>query len=510
MPRDEARSFKVGDRVREDRHGTGIVHALRLGGKKVVVRFEDLPHLPVVLDAERLTPIFAEHDARTIESRSEALAIVESLKLGVVSGMAMDRLTVGNKGHLDGIGQDLDRAGASDPGGAFRLLVGTYGVGKTHTLDLTENIALKRRFLVARAVFDLQDVTPYKPINLYAALASSIRYPRGLNSGKLGLGPLLEEAASDPAVFRSWTGRDRLNDKRPLAPVRNRYFSTALFGLRMAREAGDDEVADNILSWIEGRPQNMALLRWRLRDLAQRLKLPFAILGKFGYNPMSLPHWQSVTQLVSYLLGSIGVLAWDLGYAGLASLLDEAEFFDVVHDRLKIHATRLVRALLTASLPGARCDDLKRGGSHRLSLLPYRFEKVQHVAAFMTMTPKEGGVEAGNGDAPHLTHIVESNGGKVSEIKALSKTELCELTGRVLGLAKQAGLPGATTAGLGPALCEYLNSMSGRPPSPRQTVRIAAQLPDIVRDGEPPTARQIRSWVDPDGETDTPGIPMRS
>jgi hypothetical protein len=214
--------------------------------------------------------------------------------------------------------------------------------------------------------------------------------------------------------------------------------------------------------------------------------------------------WRSATQLLSYLLGGIGVLATEVGYAGLAVLIDEAEFCQVVAARVRSDAERTARALLASALPEAAAGDLARGGTKRLADVPYRFRPAQHVAAFVTMTPEEGSgvpvaattappampVTGHTGDASdpsagmgmlHLTRIVASQGGAVTDVEPLSRGDLLDLCDRVISLARAARIPGATRPDLHERVRSHVDAAiaQGRRVTPRQVVRLAALLPDV-------------------------------
>ena len=77
----------------------------------------------------------------------------------------------------------------------MRAVVGDYGQGKSHVVELTAQAALERNFLVASSSLDLLELPPHRGFDIYASLAQSLRYPDDDKWGdERGLGPLLERA----------------------------------------------------------------------------------------------------------------------------------------------------------------------------------------------------------------------------------------------------------------------------------------------------------------------------
>jgi hypothetical protein len=431
--------------------------------------------------------------------RVQALGFLESLKLGVVDGAARDLLSVGtsNAAFIDELDDDLIQASDDSDRGSFRLLVGPYGAGKTHHLEISEAQALSEGFVVARAVFDAVEVSPDRSNALYAKLASSLRYPDDMGIGRQGLGPLLDRAVESPEVFERWTGRRELWERRPRTPALHAFLGPALFQWQLTRASQDEEAAERVLSWIEGRPVAMGSLRLALRETAAVLNLPFSVLGRYGYDPLAFLAWRAAVQIGAYLLGGLASLAAEVGFKGLVVLIDEAEFVEAIPQRFRVHAERVVRSLLVAALPDASEERLPHGGYRRHARIPYRFQPRQPIAVLAAMTPEEAEpacvIQAGRHP---LRHWIDAAGGKTSALAPLSGEEMSEIITRVLRVARQAGLPGAHTRGLQESIDAVIadDAARGLRPSPRQIVRLTASLVELPCPGGALTPDTLRSW----------------
>lgn len=81
--------------------------------------------------------------------RRYTTAILNAMSAGVVPHIGLEYIAVGRKREIETILSDLETV--ADGGGAFRLVVGQYGSGKSFLLQLARNNALQRNYLVADA-----------------------------------------------------------------------------------------------------------------------------------------------------------------------------------------------------------------------------------------------------------------------------------------------------------------------------------------------------------------------
>src|SRR5438093_7405375 len=94
----------------------------------------------------------------------------------------------------------LNRAFARsrEHGGDVLAVIGDYGFGKSHFIELAARRGLRENFIVASASLDLVEVPPGKAHKIYEALVTSLRYP---DADQRGLLPLLNKAFQNPAVI---------------------------------------------------------------------------------------------------------------------------------------------------------------------------------------------------------------------------------------------------------------------------------------------------------------------
>ena len=424
---------------------------------------------------------------RTGRSVRHAMATLESLKLGVVPDEALESLSVGCEDLMALVSEDLAQAAAPDPGGAFRLVLGEYGHGKSHLLDRVEKQALEQGFLVARTAFGTREASPHSPVELYRALMSGLKYPGG---DEVGLVRLLGEAAGNPEVFEQWTGLDRESLEGTGGAAQHVWFTPGILGQRLLTRASQRRDTERLLAWLSGQPGPPALLQKRLRRAARRA----GMRRRHGTpNPLvcrGIPRWRSVPQIACYLLGGISSLAHDLGYAGLILLLDEGEHFQWLKARDEEHAINLALGLQAAALPSHPDSGLHRGGTRKHRQVPYRFRPVQHIGCFVALAPQSDSSRA-------MAALEGVPGDRRIELAQLSAEHLQELAGRVLDLAIVAGLDGPHL----PASRMYLNGYidnqcsAGRSLPPRQVVKLAATLPDVLRGASSLPTDPIESWV---------------
>jgi len=203
----------------------------------------------------------------------------------------------------------------------------------------------------------------------------------------------------------------------------------------------------------------------------------------------SMPRWRSVPQIPCYLLGGIGCLAKDLGYAGLVLLLDEGEHFQWLTSRNLAHAANLAAGLQAVALPARVSDDMPRGGRPAHQDVPYRYRAVQHVACFVALAPQSD-------PGPALAALAAVPRESTTVLPPLTARHLTTLANRVLDLAGMAGVNGAPTEACRMYLTRHIQAecRAGRPLPPRRVVRLAALLPDLLAAGPVPDD-PIAAWM---------------
>ena len=88
-----------------------------------------------------------------IIKKREKDAILQSLRAGVVPKLGLQHIQVGRKHEISAVLEDLERV---KDGSAFvKFVIGRFGSGKSFFLNLSQAVALEKKFVVAQA-----DITP--------------------------------------------------------------------------------------------------------------------------------------------------------------------------------------------------------------------------------------------------------------------------------------------------------------------------------------------------------------
>ncbi len=499
----EGRPCTTGDRIRHADWGAGRVLGFSRGGRVVRVEFDEMAGTPWEIPrdelmflsrdgsnappdqipAENIPPepegaspddISSPRQKGGIDEgpfdeegiRGEALSInsvtarqaIEALRLGVVPTSHLDTYTVGRDMELYVVLKDLETATRD---GGFRVVLGDYGTGKTHFLKMAELLALESGFLTTRATLDSRETVPNRPRRIYHQLARGLRYPDDPDIERRGLKPLLEKAVRDVRIIRGWS--------RPNSPDYHPYIGPALFYMAVLPEIHDSEdLAERLLDWIEGSEvASNKNLESRLRQLtAARTRL------------YALKDFRTVTHLYTLILGGIAELARQVGYKGLAVMVDEAEFYSVLQGQDRTFADILFRTFAAAALPrsmlGFDPEGLPKGGQAIHRSFPYRYKQAQPFYCIFALTHDPLGKSA-------LEKCVPAN--RFMELMPFTTEDYVTLSKRVLSLYNLAhpGLAsGKDLAGLMAKVIEPCH-LSGLIENPRQALKFITEVVDIMR-----------------------------
>lgn len=241
---------------------------------------------------------------------------LEALRLGIVPVQDAETLTIG----LEAERVSLDRAMARtrERGGDVQAIIGDYGFGKSHFVELAARRALRENFLVATASLDLVEVPPGKAREIYRALVRSLRYPDGEGHG---LDPLIRAALSVPGLPDRFADQSPIPGHCPLAAA-----------LRALADCGSQLARDDIVQWISGQIKPTPEMRTCLRK------------------PPTLWAAGEVARQYAYLLTAISRLAELAGYSGLAVLIDESEHYSLLRAQQRGRADAFFKALIYAAI----------------------------------------------------------------------------------------------------------------------------------------------------------------
>lgn len=354
----------IGIRVEHPTYGPGQIVALFRNGEEWMVRFDSglrfrrprqefigqMPSNPTPAPAQATAFVPAPMTPGQLDARN----LIEALRVGVAPAQHAQELTIGLESERASLGKALVRTHES--GGAVRAVIGEYGHGKSHIVELTSQEALQRHFLVATASLDLQELPPHRAFDIYAALMRSLRYP---SSDERGLAPLLELVKGVPRL------REEL---RTLAPEENDPLVVGLDALSTITSTRQQTAWEN---WLMGGRRVKSMNR------ATPRKIRFPSIYRVGHNARQM----------AYLLSGVSVLARLAGYSGLCVLIDEAESYSLLKAYQQPKASLFFSAVIHAALGEERsrfsADDLPQ---HRFREYPPSYGERQSLFFLFTVT----------------------------------------------------------------------------------------------------------------------------
>lgn len=357
------RAPAVGDAVRHPRYGAGRLVEVYRGGTEWLVRFETGLRFRRPSDefgpearAGLPRPALARYEPPPPmpRSRFEARGLIEALRVGVAPERHLRELTIGLADERASLAAALNRAHRQ--GGDVRAVIGEYGFGKSHFLQLAAEEALARDFLVASTSLDLLELPAHRPFDLYAALTRSLRYP---NDPERGLGPLLDAAAAAPSVVADLHAR---------APVAGDPLVVALEALASGPPR---RLRAEWHAWLMGGRKVPALRK----ALPRGSRVPSIYTS--GHN----------ARQIAYLLSGLSAVARLANYSGLVVLVDEAESYALLRARDRLKAGTFFSALVAAALgPGQDRVDEASLAEHRYGAYPVGYGAGQSLFFLFTLT----------------------------------------------------------------------------------------------------------------------------
>jgi hypothetical protein len=257
---------------------------------------------------------------RTIQLETDqfrARQTLEALRVGIVPVQDAETLTIGLEAERVTLDRAFDRS--KERGGDVLAVIGDYGFGKSHFIELAARRGLREHFIVASASLDLVEVPPSKAHKIYEALVTSLRYP---DNNQRGLQPLIQKALDHPAVISQFIALSPREAKDcPLA--------SALLALQ---DCPSQSAIEGIVQWLSGQAKPTAEMKTCLKKPA-RLYVQGATARQY-----------------SYLLTGIGMLATMLGYSGLAVLIDESEHYSLLRGAQREKADSFFKAMIISAL----------------------------------------------------------------------------------------------------------------------------------------------------------------
>lgn len=476
-------------RIQHPDYGQGTLLSWTLGGLAAQVQF-DAEALPREVLRREFDPDFVatqlNGEPEPISATLQSAMAIEAMRLGVVPSSDLSETTVGRDLEIELVNQDL--RDCRDFGGARRAFLGEYGQGKTHFLELIQQMALKQNFIVSRVVLDHNENAPSQPKRIYHAVVKSLLYPDNPHEAE-GLGPLLQKACQNPAVMERFfvnppKGTSATTLKAQLEQGLHLYLSPALAYMKALSEIHRHKISgtlDNAEAWAEGAKHS--LLDWieghptqSNQDIDAELN---RIRGKF-HRIYSLLDFRPWAKIYGYLLNGIASLAKSVGYAGLVLVIDEAEFYSLLSPQNRLFAKYLFQAWShaaggknEATLPFSK-EELLTGGYGIQRELPTRYDDAAGLYLVFAMTPNSEGVRV-------LHEAIEPQ--SMCYLNPLSDLDYLQITQRVCKLYERAYPQHALPAGLSAPLAEVVNGLvhQGQFTNPRQAMKFLTEFLDIVR-----------------------------
>ncbi|NOZ50934.1 MAG: hypothetical protein GXP37_12965 [Chloroflexi bacterium] len=315
----------IGEMVEHPQYGRGQIVAMYRNGAEWMVRFqsglrfrrprrefrgqEEVTLRPAPLPLPTTPPMSPD--------QFQARQLLEALRVGIAPAQHIQELTIGLTAERQSLQAGLNQA--HQHGGAVRAIIGEYGYGKSHIVELTAQEALERHFLVAATSLDLYELPPHRAFDIYASLMRNLRYP---DNDERGLEPLVEQAIATPRLQEQLQELSS-QENDPLAVALSAIGNTASSRQRKAW-----------LQWLMGGR------RVYMMNKALPRGIRFPSIYRVGHN----------ARQIAYLLSGISVLARLLGYSGLAVLLDEAESYSLLRPYQRPKASLFFSAVIYAAL----------------------------------------------------------------------------------------------------------------------------------------------------------------
>ena len=355
-------AVEIGDAVEHPQYGRGQIVAIYRNGTEWMVRFESnlrFRRPRHEFNGQQAKPMsfsppLAPAAAPMSHTQFEARQLVEALRVGIAPAQQIRALTIGLEEERTRLAAGLNHA--HQHGGAAYAVVGDYGFGKSHIVELAAQEALARKFLVSTISLDLVELPAHRAFDIYAGLMRSLRYP---DDDERGLAPLFQKVRVMPTVAQQL---------QELAAVEHDPLTVALAALDATSSTRGRTAWMN---WLMGGR------RVREMNAGMPRGVKFPSIYKVGNN----------ARQIAYLLGGISVLARLAGYSGLCLLVDEAESYSLLRTAQRPKASLFFSALTTATQAEPQTEtQAAQFPQHRWRDYPLRYSDRQSLFFLFTVT----------------------------------------------------------------------------------------------------------------------------
>lgn len=182
--------------------------------------------------------------------------IIQALSAGVVPRVGLQHIQVGRVSEVKAAIQDIDRI--ADKGGAFRVVIGPYGAGKTFYLNLVRSLALEKRLVTMQV-----DLAPDRRLhasggqarNLYQEAVRTMATRAKPEGGALQ--NVVERLIGDANQASAQAGKsaEAIIQER-LAPLRDYNggfdFVTVVSAFCRGHAEGNEQLKSDAVRWLRG------------------------------------------------------------------------------------------------------------------------------------------------------------------------------------------------------------------------------------------------------------------
>jgi hypothetical protein len=349
----------IGRKVYHSIFGYGKVLAYRPRYKEAQVKFEDLTLWVSIEELQKVVPaedsgsklIFEKDKPETELPQEKARKIIEALRLGIVPECEIEEFTIHRNKELEQIENGFKKVEAK--GGHSVIILGEYGTGKSHFLDLISVIALKKKYVVAKTEIDIYEKRPHRPKRIYSSLMGNIRWE--LNSYPNTLTNFLKLALQDESAIK----------------ILKQHIFFAPLVETIGNKKGIEDI-DLLADFLEGKDGIRVDM---VRNYYKNQKLQALYDSVYA------------SDLYCYILTGVSCLAKAMGFKGLVILIDEGESVFNVNKSDRDKADNFFKGLLFACVGKKyRSNDLFHSFSRRS--FPYCFSFPSNLFVVLAMTPR--------------------------------------------------------------------------------------------------------------------------
>lgn len=182
--------------------------------------------------------------------------VIQALRAGVVPRSGQHLIQVGRIKEIGAMIQDIDRI--ADAGSSFRVVIGSYGAGKTFFLNLVRSIGMEKKLVTVHA-----DLNPDRRLqakngqarSLYAELIKNMSTRTKPDGGALPgvVEKFVAQAKSDAKAASRNTDdviRERLSSLTEM--VGGYDFADVIAAYYRGFEQGDETLKANAVRWLRG------------------------------------------------------------------------------------------------------------------------------------------------------------------------------------------------------------------------------------------------------------------